>query len=280
MASVYHVNPRIRAYGKARIDITRRARDEADWRRMWKAPLNTFPFSPQRNVKLSLGYSVEDFPAEIGFFIDVLGFPVFAFSPHYAQFTNPEQNLFISVSAVNENEACMPPGDVRLQFWVADLDQMVKDLEQRGIAFEQPPVQLIEPSGYQIASFRTPGGLVIELWSEADAQTAGPEGDEGAGEAANLSEADNSSATLQVDDESLAESESLYPEKSLQEKDLPPDEGKSPLWSSFTTAADRLKRIRPRTPLTRSASGPFRSAQAELSYSPLDEPDSEAEEYP
>ena len=65
------INPRVRAYGKARLDIARRAQSRQDWDTLWKKPLHEFPFTWGAYWKQSIEYRVADFAAEIGFFIDV-----------------------------------------------------------------------------------------------------------------------------------------------------------------------------------------------------------------
>ena len=170
MSATNRINPRVRAYGKARIDITQRATDEAEWLRLWKEPSQPYPFSYGGGVKLSFDYKVDDYPAEIGFFIDVLGFPVWAFSPSSAQLTNPERDLFFSVSVARPGEQSTPPDTLRLNFQVRDLAQVSEELERRGIAFDQP-ITPQEPDGdLGAASFRTPHGILIVLSGQLDRQ--------------------------------------------------------------------------------------------------------------
>ena len=70
--STFPINPRFRAYGKARIDIAKRAETRDDWDQLWKKPTNPFPFSWGSSWKQCIEYKVADFPAEVGFFIDIL----------------------------------------------------------------------------------------------------------------------------------------------------------------------------------------------------------------
>ena len=48
MATKYHVNPKMRAYGKARIEITKHAKDEKDWQENWREPVSVRPESSLR----------------------------------------------------------------------------------------------------------------------------------------------------------------------------------------------------------------------------------------
>jgi catechol 2,3-dioxygenase-like lactoylglutathione lyase family enzyme len=158
------VNPRVRAFGKARIDIARRASNRADWERLWKRSTYPFPFSWGESWKQCVEYRVDDFAAEVGFYIDILGLPVNAFDPDYAMFTSPNGEFFFSVVPVSEGESCTPPDAIRIQFMVSDILEIAAELERRGIAFEHYPQPCVEGSSLFIGYFRTPHGICIDLW--------------------------------------------------------------------------------------------------------------------
>jgi catechol 2,3-dioxygenase-like lactoylglutathione lyase family enzyme len=161
---VHHVNPRFRAYGKARIDIAQRAASRDDWDRLWVKPAHPFPFSWGRSWKQCIEYKVADFPAEVGFFIDILGFPVNAFDPDYAMFTSPNGDFFFSVVPVKDKKEITAPDAIRLQFMVENIYETASELEKRGVKFEKWPASTYEQSHLLIGSFRTPNGISIELW--------------------------------------------------------------------------------------------------------------------
>jgi hypothetical protein len=164
MATKYHVNPKMRAYGKARIDITKRAKDEKDWQENWREQLYFYPFEFAEGWKTCFEYKVDDFAAEVGFYMDFLGFPSSAFSPSYAQFTSPDGDFFIGVSAVDEGGESTPPDALRLQFNILDLFDTIDELESRGIVFEGKPQPVYEDSDILVTTFRTPHGISIDLW--------------------------------------------------------------------------------------------------------------------
>jgi catechol 2,3-dioxygenase-like lactoylglutathione lyase family enzyme len=166
MATVFRVDPRIRAYGKARIDVTRRAKDEQEWQKLWKQPRYSFPFDWGNSWKHCIEYKVDDFAAEVGFFIDVLGLPVAAFSPSYAMFTSPEQDFFFSFSVVREGEMSTPPETLRMQFRVRDIQRTVEELEGRGIIFEGHPDDSNNQDPWMTSCFHSPHGISIELLEE------------------------------------------------------------------------------------------------------------------
>lgn len=163
-AASYHVNPRFRAYGKARVDIAQRATTRDDWDRMWKKSTFPFPFSWGQSWKQCIEYKVADFAAEVGFFIDILGFPVNAFDPDYAMFTSPNGEFFFSVVPAQADEESTPPDAIRLQFMVAKIIETAAELQRRGVVFEQWPAPAGENSPLLIGSFRTPNGIGIDLW--------------------------------------------------------------------------------------------------------------------
>lgn len=162
--TTFPVNPRFRAYGKARIDIAKRAETRDDWDQLWKKPSNPFPFSWGSSWKQCIEYKVADFPAEVGFFIDILGFPVNAFDPDYAMFTSPNGDFYFSVVPAREGENPTPLGAIRLQFMVQDIIETAIELQRRGVKFTQMPARVADNSAFLIGSFHTPNGIGIELW--------------------------------------------------------------------------------------------------------------------
>lgn len=162
-----HINPKVRAYGKARLDFTLRAKNETEWLRGWHDALYEFPFQLSNGWRFGFEYKVDDYAAEIGFFVDQLGFPVVAFSPSYAQFTTPEQDFIFSIAHALEGEISTPPETVRLHLQVLDLEDAVEELQSRDIQFEQKPY-LLESSSSMVASFRSPHGISIDLWQSVD----------------------------------------------------------------------------------------------------------------
>ena len=160
----HHVNPKFRAYGKARIDIAVRATSQAEWQKLWKKPAFPFPFTWGENWKQCIEYKVDDFPAEVGFFIDILGMPINAFDPGYAMFTSPKGEFYFAVIPTLEGEKSTPPDSIRIQFMVGDIYQTASELERRGIQFEQWPQACSDGSSLYIGYFRTPHGICVDVW--------------------------------------------------------------------------------------------------------------------
>ncbi len=168
MVTNYPINPRIRAVGKARLDFAGRIQNPSDWEKQWVRPSNSFPFVWGESWKQCVEYRVDDFPAEVGFFIDVLGLSVNALDPDYAMFTSPRGDFFFSILPSPHSEQATPPNAIRLQFMVKDIILTTQQLQQRGISFDYTPQPLHPGSSLLISSFRTPHGISIELWGKLE----------------------------------------------------------------------------------------------------------------
>ena len=164
MSVNYPVSARVRAYGKARLEVARRAASPQERAKLWKPPAHPFPFVWGREWKQCVEYKVDDYAAEVGFLIDVLGLVVKSFDPEYAMFTSPRGDFLFSVAQANEDNPSTPPDALRIQFMVADILETAAELEQRGIQFEQPPQPCQPGSSLHIGYFRTPHGICIDLW--------------------------------------------------------------------------------------------------------------------
>jgi catechol 2,3-dioxygenase-like lactoylglutathione lyase family enzyme len=180
-----YINPRFRAYGKARIDIAKRAKTRQDWDELWKGSTNPFPFTWGESWKQCVEYKVDDFAAEVGFFVDILGLPVNAFDPAYAMFTSPGGDFFIGVVPTPKKGNSTPKDAIRLQFMVKEIMETTKELERRGVRFEQQPQPCQPGSSLHIAYFHTPHGIPVDLWGYIDKEDIqdenGPNKDEFAG---------------------------------------------------------------------------------------------------
>jgi catechol 2,3-dioxygenase-like lactoylglutathione lyase family enzyme len=234
MATNFPINPRVRAFGKARIDFAVRARNQTQWEKLWVHPVNTFPFFWGESWKQCIEYKVDDFPAEVGFFIDVLGLPINALDPGYAMFTSPKADFFFAVVPTPPTEASTPPDAFRLQFMVKDIVSTTDELQRRGINFEQIPQQLHPGSSLSTASFRTPHGICVELWGKVETSIS-PEldlslpeardnGDEMEVDAGDEFDEDEDETSQDSDDDDLGEASESEEDEDDEDDDLNGDE--------------------------------------------------------
>ncbi len=170
MATLYRGIGKVRAHGKARIAITLEARDEAEFVKRWHKPAYDYPFEWERGYKYCIEYQVEDFAAEVGFYVDILGITVDSISPSRAQFSSPDQELALAVSAVDPERPAPPPTNLRLQMFIQNLEGTVEELSKRGVVFERLPEPSTADADLLVSAFQTPNGMTIELWGFAKSQ--------------------------------------------------------------------------------------------------------------
>ena len=162
--------PDVRKLGEARLAVAPKLKTPADWKKLWKKPVNSWALTFGSCWKHCIEYRVDDFASEVGFFVDLLGFPVNAFGTDYAMFTGPDKDFFFSVVPTPHGEESTAPEALRLQFMVEDLYGTTIELEKRGVLFDK------RPSSYQgspiyNATFRTPNGIHVDLWGMVDPKT-------------------------------------------------------------------------------------------------------------
>jgi len=256
MTSYYQVHPLVRSYGKARIEITRQARDEREWQKLWRPSQYQLPFRWGKTWKQCVEYTVEDYPSEVGFFIDLLGFPVDEFSPSYARLTTPDGEFFFAISARRENEPATPADALRLQFCIEDIEDSIQELESRGIAVEN--TGFVESTGWSVASFRTPHGIWVDLVALNERTGSSDQ----APEAPVESDPDETIQTDELQEEALANQDDFGADEmeikaemdpvelvlNLEDEDRQTD-GLLPFWIEKANRRDRLtaRRSRPRS---------------------------------
>ena len=167
-----HISAKVRAYGRARVEIAKRVSTQQDWDALWKPPQHPFPFKWGKYWKQCIEYRVDDFAAEVGFFIDVLGVQVIAFDPNYAMFTSPLGEFTFAVAEAHESGYSTPPDAIRIQFMVDDIITTTEELLRRGINLSQNPEPVSEGASMYVATFQTPHGICVDIWGEVTPERA------------------------------------------------------------------------------------------------------------
>lgn len=148
--------------GQKRLEVAATARSKEDWEERWPAPAPwAFVWGPC--WRTTVEYKVRRFAAEVGFFVDGLGFDANALSADYCMVMAPDRSCFLSFIPAGDGEAT-PPGAIRFEMMVDGLTELASQLRARGIEFDGGPAPY-EGGPMFTAELTSPNGLAIRIWS-------------------------------------------------------------------------------------------------------------------
>lgn len=158
----------LRERGEKRLEMMRNAKTKEDWNAIFTLPKPSFPFAWNETWegcwKQCVEYRVSDLAGEMSFFVDRLGFSIYALQADYAMFTSPDQAFFLAIRPAADDAPAAAPNSIGIEFMVADINAAVAELEGRGVRFEEAAKPCMEGSPMYIAYLRTPNGIRITLW--------------------------------------------------------------------------------------------------------------------
>ena len=155
-----------RTYGEARLAIAEQAKSAEDWHRLWYPAKNEYPFTWGPCWKGCIEYSVVDYSAEIGFWLDLVGLDSNVLSADFTMLMSPDQAFYFAVVPAAD-AGPTPAGAIRIQFMLADIASSVQHLADRGVAFERTAEPDAPGSSLLHAVLRTPAGIAVDLWGMA-----------------------------------------------------------------------------------------------------------------
>lgn len=107
-------------------------------------------------------YPVHDFEAEVGFYLDVLGFSTIALDSEYALFTTPGQDLTFACRR-DEHASRDYTGHI-LCFMTKDIGRFAEALEMR---IGAGAVTRVTGSPVQtVLRMKSPAGLQVDIWED------------------------------------------------------------------------------------------------------------------
>jgi hypothetical protein len=151
-----------RSFGVERLRVAASIHTARDAERMWRQPANPFAFTFADCWKHTVALRIMDFPAEVGFYVDVLGFAANAVSTDYVMLTSPRREFYLSLVQAGKR-AATPPETISLEFMVSGLRATVDALRARGIAVSSA-APLSTGSPLHRAWLDSPNGFRLTLW--------------------------------------------------------------------------------------------------------------------
>lgn len=152
-----------REYGRKRLEIPAAAKSLADWQAMWYDPIHPYTFEWGDCWKGNIEYSVDDYEAEVGFWLDFMGLDSNAMGPDFTMVMTPDNQFTFSIK-IPGKDGVTPPKAIRIQFMLKGIRNSASDLERRGIVFEKPVAPESPGSSLYVGTLRTPHGIAVDLW--------------------------------------------------------------------------------------------------------------------
>ncbi|HOO97473.1 MAG TPA: VOC family protein [Caldisericia bacterium] len=151
-------------YGKARVDSLVKIKETKNWEDHWPENKNEYPFNLGPCWKQCVEYYVDDFEAEVGFFVDMMGLFTNAFDDNYAMLMSPEKEFYFSFWKADKDKKATPPGAIKLCFLDSKIKNLKETLEGRGVPFTNNIEPLSEGSPMYRGECVSPNGTIVEIW--------------------------------------------------------------------------------------------------------------------
>lgn len=149
-----------RNLGQRRLDALARIRSREDWQRLWPKPRFAYPFVWGDCWKAVAEFGVKDFPAELGFYLDILGLSVNAVWDGHAMVMTPDGAYAFTI-----RQARRTSGGLNLQFMIGNIGAAASALKRRRVEVVQDlKAEWGEDNPMRTFKLRTPSGMMITLW--------------------------------------------------------------------------------------------------------------------
>jgi len=164
-----------RELGRKRLELAGNMKTPEDWKKHWPASENEYIYKLGPCWTHMIEYYVEDFEAEVGFMIDMMGFDTFVVDNNESVciVTNPDNHFyFCFYEASSQDKQPTPKDALKLSLMVEDIEEVGKKLEARGIEFDDKLHPPQEGSPMLRGFIRSPNGIPIEFWGMTEQSEA------------------------------------------------------------------------------------------------------------
>jgi hypothetical protein len=148
------------AFGRRRLKALKTIKSREDWEKLWPAPGHPYPFTWGDCWKAVTEFGVSNFPAELGFYLDILGMKVNAVWDGHAMIMTPDADFAFTIHAAKRTAS-----ELNLQFMLGNITVAAAELKRRGVRFVQElKAEWGEENPMRTCKLRTPSGMIITLW--------------------------------------------------------------------------------------------------------------------
>lgn len=157
------------ALGRERLALSERLDTPEQWKEQWKGPLHDYPFTWGDCWKAHVVFAVPHFEAELGFYLDVLGFGLNAMWDDHAMLISPDK-AFSFVIQRGSPEDHARPQNVHLEFMVGNIEEAHASLKQRGVPVSDDLLaEWGEEHPMRTFQVRSPSGYELKIWGQVEA---------------------------------------------------------------------------------------------------------------
>ncbi len=169
------LHERCRAFGEERIEALARCKEPGDFQKLWPAGKADWPFTWGECWKAVPIIHLEDYAAELGFFVDVLGFQSFATWEGGCFLAAPESEFKLGLADTREGTA-VDPASFQLDLMVGNIEEAAATLVERGV-IERADLhpEWGEEQRMRTLCLKSPNGISLKLWGNLAGEA--PSGD-------------------------------------------------------------------------------------------------------
>ena len=110
-------------------------------------------------------YHVDNFEAELGFYVDILGMKAQSLNQDYAVVHNEPREFYIGFWRASKDKPATPTGSISICFFFENIRNGVAKLKDRGVEFTDNIKPFPDENGTcRLAKLKTPNNHNIEIW--------------------------------------------------------------------------------------------------------------------
>jgi Glyoxalase/Bleomycin resistance protein/Dioxygenase superfamily len=152
------------ALGRDRLALAESIQSPEEWKDKWKDAKHEYPFTWGECWKAHVVFAVPHFEAELGFYLDILGFGMNAMWDNHAMLVSPDKG-FSFVIKKGSADMHARPATVHLEFMLGNIEEAFASLRARGVPLTTELVaEWGEDNAMRTCGIKTPSGYCIKLW--------------------------------------------------------------------------------------------------------------------
>jgi Glyoxalase/Bleomycin resistance protein/Dioxygenase superfamily len=159
-----NINEKCQKYGIKRLETLKNIKSKEDFLKLWPKQKNSFDFKWGDCWKGVFEYGVDDYAAEIGFYIDYLGFELNASWDNHAMLMTPQGEFMFTVYEDKKSKGKVEKY-LNIQFMIENIMAVSKRLKKNKITVIQNlKNEWGKESKMKTFKVVTPNNICITLW--------------------------------------------------------------------------------------------------------------------